>query len=46
MSEKRAEAVASILKKSAKIAAVRLWVEGHGNEKTEINRATTGLTLF
>lgn len=35
MSEKRADAVANILKKSAKIAAVRLWVEGQGNQKSE-----------
>lgn len=38
MSEKRADAVASVLKKAAKIASVRLWVEGHGNEKTDGNQ--------
>ena len=35
MSEKRAQAVADVLKKAAKIASVRLWIEGRGNEKTE-----------
>lgn len=38
MSEKRADAVASVLKKAAKIASVRLWIEGHGNEKTDGNQ--------
>lgn len=35
MSEKRADAVAAVLKRSAKINPVRLWVEGRGNEKTD-----------
>ncbi len=35
LSEKRADAVANILKKSAKIATVRLWVEGQGDRKSE-----------
>lgn len=34
LSEKRAAAVADILKTNAKIAPVRLWVEGRGDEKT------------
>ena len=46
MSEKRAEAVASILKKSAKIAAVRLWVEGHGNEKDGNQPRNNGVDII
>ncbi len=34
LSEKRAAAVANVLKENAKIAPVRLWVEGRGDEKT------------
>ena len=34
ISEKRAQSVADILKKAAKINSVRLWIEGRGNEKT------------
>lgn len=39
MSEKRAESVAGILKKAAKIASVRFWIEGRGNDKTAENQS-------
>ena len=39
MSEKRAETVADVLKKAAKIAPVRFWTEGRGNDKTAENQS-------
>lgn len=46
ISEKRAQAVADILKKNAKIASVRLWVEGRGNEKDRNQPRNNGVDII